>query len=134
MKTQIATALLASYAAAVASQAACTGFYTGLIGTGWDCTFENSVVKTCTKENLTFDDDAQEAVCNNTAGDDWTMAEPTAATCKTYTDAEIAKKADWTATDAIKKTAPWIQACYKTGAASLAYGAAAIAAIAALSF
>ena len=44
------------------------------------------------------------------------MAEHTAATRKSYTNAEIAKKADWTATDAIKM---------KTGAATLAHGAAA---------
>ena len=134
MKVQIATALIASYAVAdtatTPSKTACEAFYAGLISEGWDCTFEASKVKTCTKENLTFDDDAADAAC----GDDFTMAQPTADTCKKYTDAEIAKKADWTATDAIKKTAPWILACYKTGAASLAYGAAAIAAIAALSF
>ena len=138
MKTQVATALLASYAAAaVASKAACEAYYAGLIAAGWDCTFEAGVLKTCTKENMNFDNDAAdaaEAVCTNVSGDDWNMAEPTAATCKAYTNAEVAKKADWTATDAIKATAPWILACYKTGAASLAYGAAAIAAIAALSF
>ena len=101
MKVQIATALIASYAVAdtptVASKASCEGFYAGLIGTGWDCTFEASKVKTCTKENLTFDDDDAEAAC----GDDFTMAQPTVDTCKAYTDAEIKKKADWTATATI---------------------------------
>ena len=141
MKVQIATALIASYAVAdtatTPSKTACEAFYAGLIAEGWDCAFEAGKSTECTKENMTWGNDAaddQEAVCNNVNGDDWFMAKPTEATCKKYTDAEIAKKADWTATDAIKKTAPWILACYKTGAATLAYGAAAIAAVAALSF
>ena len=142
MKTQIAIALFASYAAATEPTATtCAGYFSGLVEDGWDCSFKDLALEKCTKTGADFatmidadtnDDYAENCVKGD--GSKLTWAQPTTAGCKKWTDAEIAKKADFVVTDDVKKTEGWINACYKAGAASLAYGAAAIAAIATLSF
>ena len=141
MKTQSAIALFASSAAATEPTAAtCAGYWSGLVEDGWDCTFKDLALETCTKTGNTFaeataDDNADyQTNCVKSDGTKLTWAQPTTAGCKTWTDAEVAKNADFVVNDTVKATEGWISHCYKAGAASLAYGAAAIAAIAALSF
>ena len=141
MKTQIAIALFASYAAATEPTAAtCAGYFGGLVEAGWDCSFKDLTLETCTKTGSTFADatadnnqDYQKE-CVKSDGTKLTWAQPTAASCKTWTDAQVADDAAFVVDDTVKKSEGWIMNCYKAGASTLAYGAAAIAAIAALSF
>ena len=140
MKTQFAIALTAANAAAAGTQALCNGYFSGLIALGWDCTFEDSKLKTCTKTGGDFttvvgDDVALYTTACKKADDTlMTMAQPTATTCDAWRTAN-SKAADYVATDTDKTNVTWIEACYKAGALNLTVlGAAAVAAIAALAF
>ena len=142
MKTQIAIALTATYAAAVGTQGACNGYFAGLVSDGWECSFKDLKLETCTNSSgAKFDTVAKAGVseydqsCKEAAGTYLTWAQPTAATCKKWTDAKATDGKEYVATAADKETDEWIEACYKAGALNLtAFGAAAVAAIAALAF
>ena len=88
MKTQIAIALTASYAAATASQGACDGYYAGMISEGWECTFKDGFSTGCTNADGTdftvvVSDGVieWEEMCKNDDGSLLTMKQPTTVTC-----------------------------------------------------
>ena len=55
MRTQIAIALTASYAAAAATQDSCSAYHVGLVVAGWECTFadDGKSVTDCTNTDGT---------------------------------------------------------------------------------
>ena len=140
MKNQIAIALTASYAAAYGTPEYCEGYFVGLVSRGWDCSFENMKLTTCTKPGEDFASVASDGVadyetaCKIVYGDFLTWRQPTSKACSQWKEDNFHIDS-YVPTEADMKTYKWIHACYKAAALNLtAFGAAAMATIATLAF
>ena len=150
------TIALALFAAAANADAAadalthdlCDGYLWGLEVADWTCEADADVATTWTCENGTDAALLSTTVDSTSAAwklmctlDDGTLISPeqivgTEALCTAYEEAKVAADADWVLTDAEKATIEWVTACGGLGGASAltAFGAAVVAAFAALAF
>ena|ERR1719203_131638 len=146
MRTTIAIALAASYAAAAGTKIACDGYFVSLVADGWECTFkaDGTAVDKCTKKDsagtavayttvVGTGVAAYEAACVDGATT-YSWAKPSADLCDTYTKAAKLLNSDYKVDATEKKNVLWISACYGGAVNLTVLGAAAVAAIAALAF
>lgn len=142
-----AAAANADAAADALQEAVCDGYLWGLELLGWTCTADASVATTWTCENTdTTMDGASVDSTSNVWATACTLAdgtkispEPIVGTqelCDAWTQAQIDADANWVIDAADKETLEWAVACGGLDGASAltAFGAAVVAAVAALAF